>query len=126
MESKVDAIEISIQKPTTEVRDLADQIEATRKEMRQFPLTTNDNEQYSQRNKLHIKGLNVDDTDDNINRNAVVGCIRSTLRLPIDDAELAHPLPVRADVSTASSSSSSQTVTAGTAGSNKAVILVRF
>jgi hypothetical protein len=125
IELKVEEIETSVRSPATEIHDLTGQIEATRKELRQFALAANDSEQYSRRNNLRIKGLNVNNTDKDNCRKAVVNFIRTTLSIPIneDDIELAHLLPVR---SGASSSSSAGGPATEAESRGRAPMLVRF
>ena len=63
IETKLDIMEDKCGSPTTEIKDLAAQVDAARKEARQFAVSANDTEQYSRRNNLRIKGLNIPQGD---------------------------------------------------------------
>jgi hypothetical protein len=60
-------------------------------------LNANDSEQYSWRNYLRIKGLNIPQGDGQDYRKVVVKFVRGTLSLPIEenDVEVVHPLHTR-------------------------------
>jgi hypothetical protein len=59
-------------------------------------MAANDTEQYSHRNNLRIKGLNIPQGD-GVDYRKVVDFVRGVISLPIEenDVEIVHPLPTR-------------------------------
>ena len=121
IETKLGNIEETYTSPADEIHELTAQIEAVRREARQFAKAANDSEQYSRRNNLRFKGLNIANTDDVDYRKVAADFVRDKLSLRIDDndIELAHPLPTR--------TSSSDVHSAASTGRRKEVaLIVRF
>jgi hypothetical protein len=124
VESRMDKYE-NIKLPEAELSDLSNQLEAMKKEYRQFARAANDSEQYSRRNNIRIKGLSVKKDDDC--PKIVVDFIRGTLNCHIEDSDIesAHPLPIRPGTSSGS------TLTPGSQTRNSSrpqnsMVMVRF
>jgi hypothetical protein len=122
IEHRLDVMDNVDVKLIPEMKDLTEQMGTIRKEARQFALAANESEQYSRRNNLRIKGLNLARGEGTDYQKAVVDFVRSNLNLRIDenDIETAHPLPTRS-----APADGGQQATATNRG-NESTVLVRF
>ena len=110
-------------KPTADYQpiDLISQLEEVKRESRDCLILANNNEQYSRRNNLRIRGLTLRPQDDV--RQVVADFCRNKLNMvdfETDCIDMAHVIPVR------QSSTAASTSTAGSRVTTEPSVLVRF
>ena len=100
VDEKLDNFEGALTNSAEMTHDTA-QIEAFSREARQFTVAANDNEQYSRRNNLRFKGLNIPKADGVDYCKIAADFVWEKFNLPIgdNDIELAHPLPAKTNSS---------------------------
>lgn len=110
-----------------QLNDLSTELKSIREEVRQSIAMSNSNEQYSRRNNLRIKGLQLDNTTDA--RQSVVSFLNQKLHLQgvtVNDIEAAHPLPASTFNSQHQQAGTAAELSATQRNNSRPPIIVRF